>query len=195
MSQTRSQRQLEAIAQDAAAVAQRFAALEARVRDEHWNRRPTEHEWSVAECIAHLNISSAAMLPRMRAAFEEARKLPPVGDRAYKGTMFGKLLAKMVGPVPQVLGFRLGRVKTPPAFVPGSDLPRAAVVAEFRRWLGEELELIRSASGLAVDQVTLDSPFVAGAKYDGFSSLKIVVNHEMRHLVQAERALARVESR
>lgn len=195
MQPTKSQGQLDELAQYCAEVARRFSALDARVTDVRWQQRPAPDEWSVAECIAHLNLSSAAMLPRMRTAFGEAKRLPPIGDRAYEGALFGRILARVVGPVPTVLGFRLGRAKTGKPFVPGSELPRAQVVAEFRRWLAEELALVWSVEGLAVDQVSLESPFVAGARYDGYSSLWILVRHEMRHLVQAERALARLEAR
>lgn len=195
MQPTKSQGQLDTLAEYCAGVARRFSALDARVTDARWNQRPAPDEWSVAECIAHLNLSSAAMLPRMRAAYDEAKRLPPIGDRAYEGRLFGRILARVVGPVPIVLGLRLGRAKTGKPFVPGSELPRAHVVAEFRRWLAEELALVWSVEGLAVDRVVLESPFVAGARYDGYSSLWILVRHEMRHLVQAERALARLEAR
>ena len=192
MPTTASHAQLDALAQAYADVARRFTALDAAVSDAHWARRPAPNEWSVAECVAHLNLTSAAMLPRMRAAFDEARALGPIGERAYKGALFGRVLAKFVGPVPVLLGIRLGRAKTGKPFVPGSDLPRAQVVAEFRRWAGEELALLWSAEGLQIDRASLESPFVAGTRYDAYSALWIVVRHELRHLVQAERALARL---
>lgn len=195
MATSASHTQLDALADAYAEVSRRFTALEQRVGDAQWNARPAAQEWSVAECIAHLNLTSAAMLPRMRAAFDEAKRLPRVGARAYRGSLFGRVLARMVGPVPIVLGVRLGRAKTAKPFVPGSELPRSQVVAEFRRWQAEELALLWSAEDLPVDLVTVESPFVAGARFDGFSSLWIVVRHELRHLVQAERALGRLPSR
>lgn len=194
-SPTQSQAQLDALAQAYADVAQRLAALDARVLDTQWNVRPRPGEWSVAECVGHLNHTSAAMLPRLRAAFDEARQLPAVGERGYESAWFGRLLAKLVGPVPIIAGLRLGRVKTSAPFAPGNDLPRQLVMDERRRWQGEELALVWSVEGLPIDRVTVASPFVAGARYDGFSALWIVVRHELRHLVQAERALARVEGR
>jgi hypothetical protein len=194
-SPTQSQAQLDVLAQEFAAVSTRLATLDARVPDARWNARPRPGEWSVAECVAHLNLTSAAMLPRLRAAFAEAQRLPAVGERRYEGAWFGRMLARMVGPVPTLAGIRLGRTKTTAPFVPGSELPRQAVMEERRRWQGEELALVWSADGLPIDRVTIESPFVAGAKYDGYSALWITVRHELRHLVQAERALARMEGR
>jgi hypothetical protein len=195
MSPGPSLQQLASVAEEFAKVRQVFASLDAKVTDAEWAMRPSPDSWSVAECIAHLNLSSAAMLPRVRAAYEEARKLSPVSDRKYKGTMLGRFLARVVGPAPVVMGFVMGKSKTPPPFVPGSDLPRAAVAEEFRRWSTEEAALVREAETLQVDRVLLESPFVNGAMYDGYSSLWIVARHELRHLDQAERALARIRSK
>ncbi len=184
--------QLEAVAEEFARVRARFAALESRVSDEEWIARPAPNAWSVSECVAHLNLSAAAMLPRMRQAFAEARELPPIGARKYRGTMLGRMLASMLGPVPIVLGIKLGKSRTAAPFVPGTELPRAQIASEFRHWNTEEAALVREAEGLQVDKTTLESPFVKGARYDGFSALWIVARHEHRHLKQAERALARI---
>ena len=86
-------------------------------------------------------------------------------------------------------GFKVGKVATPPPFVPGSDLERASVCREFHRWQEEELQLVREAAGLAIDRVKIESPFAPGVFYNGYSALLILPRHELRHLVQAERAL------
>lgn len=52
---------------------------------------------------------------------------------------------------------------------------------------------IRSAEGLAIDRVRIESPFRAGTFYDGWSALRVMLRHEMRHLVQAERAVLALE--
>lgn len=189
-----SLQQLAALAEEFATVRQQFAVLDASTSDSEWAARPAPDSWSVAECIAHLNLSSAAMVPRLRAALAEAQTLASVSNRKYKGTMLGRFLARILGPAPVVLGFVMGRSKTPPPFVPGSDLPRATVVEEFRRWNAEEAALVRQAEGLQVDRVLLESPFVKGAMYDGYSSLWIIARHELRHLDQARRALVRIRS-
>lgn len=192
MSSSPSVNQLEAVAEEFARVRARFTALESRLSDEEWRAQPEPSEWSVAECVVHLNLSAAAMLPLMRLAFAEARDLPPIGSRSYRGSVFGRLLAALVGPVPVVLGVKLGRTKTAASFVPTSDLPRAQVASEFRHWNTEEAALVREAEGLQVDKTTVESPFVKGARYDAFSALWIVARHEHRHLAQAERSLARL---
>lgn len=188
MTATASAQQLDRAAHEFAAVRARFDALMAGVREEQWASRPSPSEWSVAECIAHLNLTSAAMLPRIRAAFDEARAMPPVGARAYAQSTLGWILGKTVGPAPRIAGMTLGRVRTPPPFVPGSDLPRDQVMDEFTAWREAEERLVRDAEGLAIDRVRIESPFRAETYYDGWSALLILARHELRHLVQAERA-------
>jgi hypothetical protein len=192
MAESLAQAQLDALAKEFAAVRARFAALNAAVSDAQWARRPSPGEWSVAECLAHLNLTSAAMVPRVRAALVEARGMPGVGARSYRGGLTGRVLASMMGPVPILLGVKLGKVRTPPPFVPGSELPREQIVAELRRWQDDEIALLRESSGLAIDQVSMLSPFAANVRYDVYSSLRIMVRHELRHVVQAERTLGRL---
>jgi len=195
MSLRLSSRQLAAIAEEFAGVRAAFATLDARVSDADWTRRPSPAEWSVAECVAHLNLTSAAMVPLLRAEIDRAPRMPEGEDRAYRGAFIGRLLASMMGPVRILAGIKLGRVATTPPFVPGSELPRARVCEEFHRWQEEELQLVRDADRRAIDRVRIESPFRAGTFYDGYSALLILSRHEMRHLVQAERAMEALSPR
>ncbi|MBX3174714.1 MAG: DinB family protein [Gemmatimonadaceae bacterium] len=190
-----SSQQLHELLAESEAVQARFDALDLRVSDTRWSQRPAPERWSVAECVAHLNLSSEAMLPLLHAALAAARKLPAIGARRYSGTMLGRFLRLMLGPAPRLGQRVIGGTRTPAAFVPGGSLPRHEVAAAFRQHLLHERELIRESEGLAIDRAMIESPFAAGAQYDAWSALRIVVRHELRHLVQAERALETLEGR
>ncbi len=181
--------QLQAILDDLAAARARWARLAAATPDDRWARRIRPDAWSVAENIAHLNLTSRAMAPRLETAAEQARALGPHRGPMPR-TMFGRLLGAMVGPVPRLLGIRFGAVRTPPAFVPTADESRGTIVAEFERHLAAHEAAIRAADGLPLHAVAIDSPFAPGTRYDGLSGWVIVVRHLHRHLDQAERALA-----
>ena len=189
MTNNPASRQLASLRAECAAVRAAFVALDEQITNAEWNRRPVASEWSVAECVAHLVLTSAAMVPRLRAAIADAPALAPGDARAYRGTLVGRLLASLVGPVRIFAGVKLGRVDTTPSFVPGSVAERATVRVEFLRWLEEEQRLVQEAEGRAIDRVRIESPFRAGTLYDGYSGLLILPRHEMRHLVQAQRAL------
>lgn len=179
--------QLERVAREFRAVTERFHRLMDATPDDRWGVRAAVDAWSVAECIAHLNLTSAAMVPRLRAAWETARARGGGAPRRYRRAPMGLLLSLMVGPTPGVGRWRFGRIRTPAPFVPGGALPRAEVVREFEAWQADELALVSAANGLPIDAVRIESPFAEGVTYDGYSSLLILARHEHRHLAQAER--------
>lgn len=178
--------QLAAIGGEHDRLDERIRRLLAGTSDERWNRRNDPDAWSVAECFAHLNLSSAAMVPRLRVAWNEARTLGPAPHR-YRATIVGAILTAMVGPVPRVGRFGLGRVRTPAPFIPQGAMPREAILREFGEWQAAERLLLREAAAMPVDRVRIESPFAKGMFYDGYSSLRILVRHALRHVDQAER--------
>ena len=165
---------------------ERVRRLLAATPDSRWSARNDPAAWSVAECFAHLNLTSAAMVPRLRAVWVEARALGGAPVR-YKAGIVGAILAAMVGPIPRVGRFRLGRVKTPAPFIPQGALPRAAILRTFAEWQEAARTLLHEAASMPIDRVRIESPFAPGMFYDGYSSLRILVRHEWRHVDQAER--------
>ena len=178
--------QLAAILTGYDRVDERVRRLIAVTPESRWGERNDPAAWSVAECFAHLNLTSAAMVPRLRAAWTEARALGEAPAR-YKASIIGTTIAAMVGPLPRLGRYRLGRVKTPAPFIPRGAIPREAILTEFAEWQGAERALLREAATLPIDRVRIESPFAPGMFYDGYSSLRIMVRHELRHIDQAER--------
>ena len=65
--------QLAAIAEEQFRLDARVARLMVAVTDAQWGQRRDPAAWSVAENFAHLNLTSAAMVPRLREAWGRAR--------------------------------------------------------------------------------------------------------------------------
>jgi hypothetical protein len=183
--------QLAALEAEFDAARARLHRLADALAPERWASRPTLESWSAAECVAHLNLTSRAYVPLLRDAFERARGAGEVGTpRRHRRDPVGWLLSISSGPLPAIGRFRLGRVRTAPAFVPGGDLPMRAVVAEFDRLQDEQIGLLRAADGLLLGRIEIASPFDVRIHYNAFSVLMILPRHQHRHLGQAERAAA-----
>ena len=178
--------QLTRLEQEMHAATVRFHRLVAETTDEKWARRAAPDRWSVAECIAHLNLTSRSMVPLMQGAWDKARVMGGATPAKFRSSFVGAMLASMVGPIPGWARFL--RMKTPPPFVPTGDQPRGVIVDEYERWRAEQHALLKAADQLPIDRVRIESPFRAGTFYDGYSALKILIRHEHRHLGQAERA-------
>lgn len=179
--------QLQTVETELAMARGRFQRLMAATSDLRWAARPAPGQWSVAECIAHLNLSSRAMQPPLEAAVAKARALGASAPTRFRRTILGRLLGAMVGPAPGIGNVRIGRTSTPPEFVPAGEFPRRATVEEFERHLEAHARLLAGADGLPLDKVRVASPFAKAVSYDAYSAFLIVARHIHRHLAQAER--------
>lgn len=164
----------------------RLHRLAAALPDDRWAARSDPQRWSAAECVAHLNLTSRVYPERLRAALAEARLLGDPTAGKYRQDFAGWLLGQFTGPLFRIGGFRFGRVKTPAAFVPTSNAPKLDVLADFDRLQAEQIAIVREADGLPIDRVKIVSPFDARMKYNLYSALVILPQHQHRHLEQAE---------
>lgn len=154
------------------------------VDESTWGRRPAEGKWSVARCIAHLNMTSSAYLPVLRAAFKDAHARGLIAkDPSYELDFWGWLLVKSIEPPPRF------RMKTPDAFVPPTIDPKDKVLREFDTLQGELIALLDEGADLPLAKIKIVSPFNARLKYHTYSALRVIPSHQRRHLWQAERVL------
>ena len=156
------------------------------IPEARWAARNDPARWSPAECVAHLNLTNSAYVPRIRKGLEEARKLPRAHGRKYKADWLGMMFSTMVGPLPKIGKTRIGRVKTTAPFVPTGTFPRQQLVAEFKRIQLELIAMARESDGLAIDKVKIASPFGEKIHYSVYSAFIILPRHEERHIQQAE---------
>jgi hypothetical protein len=175
--------QLDHVARELDRASYRLAAIAARTPNDRWAQRPDPTRWAVAECVAHLNLTTRAYLPLLDAAIGAA---PPHPGGPYRPAFAGRAIALLAGPLPRIGRRRIGRARTPAAFVPGGELPRDDVLAEFAQGQAALRADVAASRGRAIDRPRFESPFAAGIRYDAYSALVILTAHEHRHLDQAE---------
>ncbi len=161
----------------------RLRALRDNVPAYRWVDRPGPDRWSIAECVAHLNLTSTAFLPLLRIGLDEARRSGHRAHAQYRRDLIGWLLWKSMGPPVK------RKFTTTAPFVPRSDRRSADLVAEFERLQAEQIALAQEADGLPIDRVKIASPFNTRLRYNLFSALSILPRHQHRHLWQAEHVL------
>jgi hypothetical protein len=174
--------QLAALVNELDRATARARELAAGLDDATFQAHPPPGGWSAAECIAHLTLTTAAFLPGLDTALAAGRRGFP-DSRRYRRGLVGSLLAWSLEP-PVRLRFR-----TLPAFVPGSTVSKAAVLADFARLQRELVDRIQRASGLDLNALRITSVFNARVSYNPYAAFCILAAHERRHLWQAERAL------
>lgn len=172
--------QLQAVIDDFESARARLHRLAEQVPAERWTQRPAPESWSVAECVAHLNLTSRAFMPGLRDALERAQ--PGAVPARLRRDLVGWLLWRNLQPGKGM------KIKTSAAFIPESTAPVEDLVADFDRLQDEQIELVRRAEGLPLGRIKVASPFSAAVKYNAYAALTVLPTHQHRHLLQAERA-------
>ena len=173
--------QLQVIADEYRGAERRLHDLVRAIPAERWGRRSDPERWSVAECVAHLNLTSTEYLPLLREAIGRARALGLPAPARYRRDPVGWLLWATMGPPVRV------RLKTIARFIPESTAAPAELVREFDRLQQVQLDLLAQADGLPLSQVRVTSPFNARVRYNLYACFTILPRHQHRHLWQAER--------
>src|SRR5215470_10159352 len=79
---------------------------------EQLTRRPDPTKWSIAECLAHLNVTAAGYLKPMDAAIQQGRESKMFGKGPFKAGFLGSVLKWFAEPPPKI------RMRTPKAILP-----------------------------------------------------------------------------
>ena len=180
--------QLQLIADEYRSAQARLHELVRAVPAEQWPRRADSARWSVAECVAHLNLTSLAYVPLLSHAVSRARMLERRPRGRYRRDPIGWLLWATMGPPVRF------RTRTIARFLPASLAAPALLVQEFDRLQGAQLDCLAQADGLPLSQVRVTSPFNARVRYNLYSCFTILPRHQHRHLWQAERVWGEKEA-
>ena len=181
------QTQLAALVGSLEAAQGKLRSLADKVSDSKWNQHPASQAWSAADCVEHLNMTSRAYVPLVREAVNRARLMNAPPTDSYHMDFAGRVMTFMMRPLKHIGRFKIGKVKTTGPFTPRGGQSREQLLSDFVRLQSELISLIRSADGLPIDQVKVQSPF-GKMRYNAYSALEIVAQHEHRHLQQAEEA-------
>lgn len=155
---------------------------------EQMTLRLEPEQWSVAETLIHLNLSSEGFLVVIRDASEKARREGVVGHGPFKMDFRGRVVRWVLKPPPWIKFLTKSRFEPSIIGRPEDILPRFLA-------LQRELQnLIKEADTLNLNRISVVSPFSGRVRYNLYSCFEVILTHQLRHLWQAEhvkRALLR----
>lgn len=180
------QAQLERIELELAEALRRAHEIARPLTAELWSMRPSVDEWSVAECLIHLNLTSRAFLPLVRKAIGKGRDLKLFGAGPYRRDVVGWFVYWLTDPPVRF------RVKTTAPFIPAGVDSKDRVLSDFAALQEEMNDCVREADGLDLGRLRIVSPFDSRLKYNLYSCLRIIPAHQRQHLAQAEHVVRSV---
>lgn len=174
------------VSRDIADSRRRAEALVAGLSAEQLARRPDPGKWSIAECLAHLNMTATTVQKLMARGIEQGKQEKKFGSGPFSIGPKGRLLVWIAEPPPK---FRIRAPKNvrPPAAI---DDPQQLLPAflkaqdEWERLMHEQegLDLAKIKAGQGVFRMRLAA------------ALPWMMAHQRRHLLQAENVKRQVSS-
>lgn len=173
--------QVRQVEQELAVCTTRAARLVDGTPEQDFHRSPVQGQWSVAQCLVHLNLTTRAYLPLIDDAMQVGRLTALTGPpRRYRRDLTGWLLCRMSEPPYRI------RTTTRPRFVPADPGSRSEVLSEFVRLQQELTVRLYRTEGLHLGKIRIVSPFDGRLEYSLYSCFRILPAHQRRHLWQGE---------
>jgi hypothetical protein len=154
-------------------------ALAAGLTDEQLNWQPAPGSWSVGQCLEHLCITNDAYLAPISAALQD-KPYSPV-EEITPGRFGGWFIRNFVEPSP-----KSKRVPAPSKIRPAGRVD-LGVLDRFLSGNKSWREFVVRERGKNVNQIRFWNPLVPGIRFTVGTGFEIIVSHERRHLLQAER--------
>lgn len=140
-------------------------------------RRPSGHEWTVAQILEHMVKANEAYLPMMREAVKAAE--PIANDPQAHLTFWGAIIAHAAGPNSKA-------PLVPASLEPAAEPDAPAVLA---RWLEQQrdiLDLVQLAKGKDIARARVSNPLIRALRMNLIDCFEVVTSHAERHLGQIE---------
>ena len=152
-------------------------------------RRLDPSKWSIAECLAHLNVTARVVQYLIAQAIERGRKKNLFGAGPFKLGAKGRLLLWIAEPPPKF------RMRAPKSVVPPVSMGNPAqVLPDFLKAQDEWDRLWKEAEGLDMARVNI-APLLSPFRCHLSASFPWMMAHQRRHLLQAENVRRQIVSR
>ena len=154
---------------------------------ERLHLRPRPDAWNALECLAHLNFYGRYYLPEMRRQIKKSKH--PAQDTFTTGRL-GNYFAAGMKPRPEMKKFKAPKNSNPAR----TELPvDANTLTEFRAQQHDILDLLDRAARVDLARTKTGTTLSRFLRLRLGDTLRVVVNHNWRHLEQALRAARSAE--
>ena len=146
------------------------------------NWKPDGSQWSMAQCLDHLAVTTRAWEQIFTDAISRGRQKYAVTDSPrYSPTIVGGWLVKNAGPEVK------RKFPAPKVFRPSESSNIQNALQSFLNSQEHFLNFVKVAHGLDYNKTRLRSPVTPLMRYSLADAFVVVVVHNQRHLAQARR--------
>jgi hypothetical protein len=149
--------------------------------------RPTSESWSANECLQHLNSYGRFYLPAIESVLSrsEKRESSTQFSSGWLGNYFTKLM------MPGTDGKPSTKMNSPKDHAPKTIIESRLVISEFIDQQEKLLALLNTAKKFDLNTVKVGISIAPIIKLKLGDVFRFMIAHQVRHILQAERALAK----
>ena len=145
------------------------------------NWKPGPDQWSVAQCFDHLLNANRAFYPIFDKVLSGTKKNTFWESLPWLPGFWGKMLIKAVAPE------STRKLKAPKLLRPSTSSVDEAVVSRFIDQQNQVIGYMKATESLDLEKIKISSPITNVITYSLLDAYRIIINHEKRHLLQAQR--------
>ena len=153
---------------------------------EQLNRRPSYDQWSVGQCLEHLNLVGGYFLPSVKESLRLAQARGSAAGTRVRSGWLGRHFASTAR-TNHGLGYRL--LRQPKQYAPTGVRLTGTVVEAFNRQLDELLRLLLLARQVDAGAVRVPNPLHPWLRLRLTDVFEALVAHAQSYLKLAEQAL------
>lgn len=148
---------------------------------EQLNWKPAPASWSIGQCLDHLVIADSCYFPALQKITEGKYKMTSWERWSPFSGICGRILVnKLQEQVKK-------KMKAPGIFVPSASNSDIGILERFHEHLDHLMDYIVACDKTDLDQIKITSPPIKFVTYSLRNAIKLLVQHEHRHINQAIR--------
>lgn len=179
--QTRPLRtELQAHRDQLTAITQEVHQLTTDLSAAQWHWSPVPHEWSIAQCLDHLNVTNGLLLPRFQQAIEQAQTQELYSEAAFYPNWLERWFIRSLSPDATI------KPSAPRMYVPADHPESPTVLPRFLAIQEQLIQCVETANGLDLQRVKVVSPVTRLLRLSLGTWFAATVAHEWNHVRQAQ---------
>lgn len=155
--------------------------------EDQLNWRPTAVQWSMAECIEHIRLTSHVYAEQIDLAIDRSPESLHQAESSYRLGLFARFFIWMMEPRGKKIP---NKVKTTTAFIPDESAFNADLLIDnTTKVIEDNITLLERMRTLAVMHIKVPLPVTNLIKLPILDALTFVASHNRRHVQQARNVL------
>lgn len=155
-----------------------------KLKDSQLNWTPAVHKWSILQCLEHIYISGRFYIDSIETKLSQLEPDSTLSAKKFRPGLIGDFFAKSMKP-------KAGRIKyktktferTKPS---AGNLDPEKIIYEFFKFQNQVHNTLRKAGNYDLERIKINSLMGSILKFNLGDSLRVVLSHNIRHILQAQ---------